>query len=174
MHTLTAKYSLKVYNIISRFGRSPKIAVSTVKNKKQVLAEFLTPSDINDRTRRFLKWGDPISFKNYLENFIVAKQAPKVLSGNMCAILECNNVSLKAYDVWALRRVKRKFVVEFIKLKNMRSEKKYVLMGSAFNNQQILLCEEHHKLWYIFRRSCLTKSYVKKHIKITLESYACF
>lgn len=174
MHTLTAKYSLKVYNIISKFGRSPKIVVATVKNKKQILAEFLTSSDINDKTRRFLKWGDPISFKNYLENFIVAKQVSKVLPGKRCAILECNNISLKAYDVWALRRVKRRFVVEFIKLKNLSLKKKYALMDSAFSNQQVLLCEEHHKLWHIFRRSCLIKSYVKKHTKIALESYTCF
>lgn len=165
---------MKIHSIISKFGRSPKIVVATVKNRTHVLVEFLTSIDINSRARRFLKWGDPISFKNYLKHFIVTKSVPKVLSGNRCAILECNNISFKAYDVWALRRIKRKFVIEFIKLKNMRPNKKYASMDLAFSNQQILFCEEHHKLWHIFRRSCLTKQYLKKHTKITLKICTCF
>ena len=165
---------MKVHSIINKFGRSPKIVVATVKNRKQTLVEFLTSGDINSRTRRFLKWGDPISFKNYLENFIATKPVPKVLSRNRCAILECNHLSFKAYDVLAVRRVKRRYVVGFIKFKNMSPKKKYASMDSAFSNQQILLCEEHHKLWHIFRGSCSSRQYLKKHAKITLEICTCF
>jgi Type II intron maturase/Reverse transcriptase (RNA-dependent DNA polymerase) len=174
LHTLAAKYSSKVHKIISKFGKSPKVVVATVENKRQVLAEFLTSNDINHRTRRFLKWGDPISFKNNFEKTVVRQPVPKVLLGHKCTISECNNSSIEAYYIRSLRRVRCKFVVEFIKLKKIGFKKKYVLIHSAFSNKQILLCEEHYKLWYIFRRSCLTKQYLKKHIKITLGISTCF
>jgi hypothetical protein len=170
LHTLTAKYSSKVHKIISKFGKSPKVVVTTIENKRQVLAEFLTPNDINYKTRRFLKWGDPMSFKNNFEKTVIKRQVPKVLFGNKCTILECNNSSIEACYIRTLRRVRYKFV----KLKSVNLKKKYVLMDLTFSNKQMLLCEEHHKLWYVFRRSCLTKQYLKKHIKVTLGISTCF
>jgi hypothetical protein len=171
--TLTAKYSSKVHNIIRKFSKSPKITVATIENKTQVLVEFLNSSDINNRTRKFLKWGDPMSFRNRPANIVVTKQASNVLPENKCAILECNNSSMAIYYVKTLRRVRRRFVAEFTPLKSI-SLKKKVSIDSALNNKPMSLCGEHHKLWRIFWMPRLTKQYLKKHVKITLEILTCF
>jgi 5-enolpyruvylshikimate-3-phosphate synthase len=138
-----------VHNIIRKFSKSPKITVATIENKTQVLVEFLHSSDINNRTRKFLKWGDPMSFRNRSANIVVTKQASNAFLENKCAILECNNSSMAIYYVKTLRRVRRKFVAEFTPLKSI-SLKKKVSIDSALNNKPMSLCGEHHKLWRIF------------------------
>jgi hypothetical protein len=159
---------------MSKFGKSPKVVISTMVNKKQVLVEFLTPNDINSRTRRFFKLGDPISFKNNLDRFGVKLVAPKKKICNKCAILECNNFSTKAHYVRTLRQIRCGLPVEPIKLKDMKCRKKYFLMELAYNKQFFLLCKEHHKLWYFFKRSQLNKQYLTKYVRSSIVTSTCF
>jgi hypothetical protein len=77
LHTLAAKYSSKIHKIISKFGKTPKVVLVTEGGKEQVLAKFLTPNNINHRSRGFLKFEDPITFKNDLNKPIIKLAIPK-------------------------------------------------------------------------------------------------
>lgn len=53
IHTLAAKYSTKVHKIVSKYGKTPNVILVYGK-KQKILAEFLTPNDINNRSWGFL------------------------------------------------------------------------------------------------------------------------
>jgi hypothetical protein len=49
IHTLAAKYSTKVHKIVSKYGKTPNVVLVYGK-KQKILAEFLTPNEINNRS----------------------------------------------------------------------------------------------------------------------------
>lgn len=62
LHTLAGKHKKKVYQIIKQYGKSPKVILEDPEGKSKVLSVFLTPNEINHRSRRFTKSHDPINY----------------------------------------------------------------------------------------------------------------
>lgn len=52
IYTLATKYSTKIYKIISKYGKTPRVKLINDK-KEKLLAEFLTPNDINNKSQGF-------------------------------------------------------------------------------------------------------------------------
>lgn len=61
LHTLAGKHNKKVYQIIKQYGKTPKIVLEDQNGKSKTLSAFLTPNDINHKTRNFNKSFDPIT-----------------------------------------------------------------------------------------------------------------
>jgi hypothetical protein len=146
IHTLAAKYSSKVHKIISKFGKTPKVVLVMEGNKERVLAQFLTPNDVNHRPRGFLLSGDPSVFKNNLYKPIVKFSTPTAFFTGKCAIIGCSNSNIEIYHVRALRWVRSGFAPESTNSKSRNIEEESTRMESALNRKQIPLCEEHYRL----------------------------
>lgn len=174
LHTLAAKYSTRVHKIINKFGKTPKVILALEESKELVLAEFLSPNDINHRTRGFLISEDPIVFKNSLDKPIAKLAIPKVLFASKCAIIGCERSDIEVHHVRTLRRIRHGFAIESIKSKGRGIKREYAKIESALNRKQIPLCKEHHKLWHTFRRPQLDKQYLKEHVEPIVEASKAF
>jgi len=54
IHTFAGKHSTKVHQIISSYGKTPKVMLD-FNGKLRQLASFLTPNEVNHRSRGFSK-----------------------------------------------------------------------------------------------------------------------
>jgi hypothetical protein len=164
IHTLAGKHKKKVYQIISKYGKAPKIVLEGKDGKDRVLAAFLTHNDVNHRSRGFNKLFDPIIYWETLDKPIVKLSIPKVLFAGKCAIIGCTNTNIEVHHVRALQRVKHGYLVESIKSRNksLRGSSK---VESALNRKQIPLCREHHVQWPKLNKSQIDKSYLKNEVE---------
>ena len=160
IHTLAGKHTTKVHQIISSYGKSPKIVLeSNVKTHE--LAFFPTPNDVNHRTRGFTKSRDVYHYLRDLDKPLVRLSIPKALFAEKCAVNGCTNSDIEVHHVRALRRTKKGFLVEFIKSGN-KTLKGSAMVESALLRKQIPLCREHHKEWHKLSPYDIDKKYLKK------------
>ena len=169
LHTLAGKHSIKIHQIIKKYGKSPKVILMTEEKKEKILTEFLTPNDIIHRSRGFVISYDPIYFKDNLDKPIVKFSIPKTLFVNKCVIIDCKNSDIEIHSVRALDRVRYCYNIKFMKSKN-KSLEKYVKIESALNKKQISICKKHYKQWHILHRFQLDKKYLKNHIEANIKA----
>jgi len=160
LHTLAGKYKKKVYQIIKQFGKTPKVVLKNQEGKSKILSAFLTPNEINHRSRGFTKSYDPITYRNDLDKPITKLSIPKVLFSERCAIKGCTNKNIEVHHIRALQRVKHGYHVESIKSKN-KSLKGSSKIESALNRKQIPLCRHHHANWHKVNWSQIDNFYLK-------------
>lgn len=173
IHTLAAKYSTKVHKVISKYGKTPKIKL--VKDtKEKTLAEFLTPNDINNRSRGFLIFEDPFHFKQNLDKPLVKLSVPKALFAKKCAVSDCTNTDIQVHHVRSLRRVRHGYALESIKSKGKRIKREYAKVESALNRKQIPLCTEHHQQWHLLKGVQLDKEFLKTSVIPVIEASKSF
>lgn len=144
LHTLAGKHSVKVHQIIKKYGKSPKVILVTNEKKEKILTEFLTPNTIIHKSTGFVMSHDPIYFKNNLDKPIVKLSIPKALFASKCIIAGCTNCDIEIHHTRMLCRIKHNYTIESITSKN-RSLKKYSKIELALNKKQIPICIEHHK-----------------------------
>jgi hypothetical protein len=53
LHTLAGKHKKKIYEIIKQYGKTPKVIMENKEGKTKTLSSFLTPNEINHRSRGF-------------------------------------------------------------------------------------------------------------------------
>jgi hypothetical protein len=90
IHTLAGKHTTKVHQIISSYGKSLKVVLE-FNGKTHELASFLTPNDINQRTRGFNKSCDVYHYLEDLDKPLVRLSIPKALFAEKCAVNRCAN-----------------------------------------------------------------------------------
>lgn len=86
IHTLAGKHLMKVHEVISKYGKTPAVTVLK-EGKATVVCRFLSPNDINLRTRGFTTAYDPREDWHALDKPIVKLSIPKVLFVKKCAVL---------------------------------------------------------------------------------------
>lgn len=91
LHTLAGKHKKKVYQIIKQYGKTPKIVLENQEGKSKTLSAFLTPNDVNHRSRGFNKLYDPITYMDDLNKPISKLSVPKALFLKQCAVIGCAN-----------------------------------------------------------------------------------
>ena len=160
IHTLAGKHTTKVHQIISSYGKSPKIVLES-NGKSHELASFLTPNDVNHRTQGFTKSRDVYHYLGDLDKPLVRLSIPKALFAGKCAVNGCTNSDIEVHHVRALRRTKKGFLVEYIKSGN-KTLKGSAMVESALLRKQIPLCREHHKEWHKLSPHDIDKKYFKK------------
>ena len=160
IHTLAGKHTTKVHQIISSYGKSPKVMLES-NGKTHELASFLTPNDVNHRTRGFTKSRDVYHYLEDLDKPLVRLSIPKALFARKCAVSGCTNNDIEVHHVRALRRTKKGFLVESIKSGN-KTLKGSVMVESVLSRKQIPLCREHHKEWHKLSPHDIDKKYLKK------------
>jgi len=117
LHTLAGKHNLKIHQVIKNYGKTPEILLEEKSGKNRVLAKFLTPNEINYRSRGFITSFDPIKFKNNLDKFLVKLSLPKVLFIKKCAAINCVNTGIDVYNIPIFLQFKHGYIVESIKTK---------------------------------------------------------
>ena len=160
LHTLAGKYKKKVHQIIKQYGKTPKVVLKNQEGKLKILSVFLTPNEINHRSRGFTKSYDPITFRNNLDKPITKLSIPKVLFSQQCAIKDCINKDIEVHHIRALQRVMHGYHIESIKSKN-KSLKGSSKIESALNRKQIPLCRHHHDNWHKVKKSQIDTFYIK-------------
>lgn len=160
IHTLAGKHTTKIHQIISLYGKSPKVVLE-FNGKIHELASFLTPNEINHRTRGFTKSCDVYHYLEDLNKPLVKLSIPKALFAGKCAVNECTNRDIEVHHVRALRRTKKGFLVEFIKSDN-KTLKGSVMVESALLRKQIPLCREHYKEWHKLNPQDIDNKYLQK------------
>lgn len=160
IHTLAGKHTSKVHQIISSYGKAPKIELES-NGKVYLLASFLTHNEVNHSTRGFTKAHDVYHCMVDLDKPLVKLSIPKALFADKCAILSCNNKDIEVHHVRALRRQKKGFLVESIKSGN-KTLKGFAMVESALSRKQIPLCREHHKEWYKLSPNDIDQKYLRK------------
>ena len=168
IHTLAAKYSTKVHKVIAKYGKTPKVKLVEAK-KEKTLAEFLTPNDINNRSRGFLTSEDPFYFKQNLDKPLVKLSVPKALFAKKCAVSGCMNTNIQMHHVRSLRRVRYGSALESIKSKSKRIKRKYAKVESSLNRKQIPLCTKHQQQWHSLKGVQLDKEYLKTSVIPVIE-----
>jgi retron-type reverse transcriptase len=88
IHTLAGKHTTQTHKIINSYGKTPKIVLES-NGKVHKLASFLTPNDINHRTRGFTKSQDVYHYMEDLDKPLVKLSIPKALFARNFAVLEC-------------------------------------------------------------------------------------
>jgi hypothetical protein len=142
IHTLAGKQLKKVHQIIAKFGKTPKLTIDK-DGKLVTLSQFLTPNDINHRTKGYTTSYDPINHKNDLEKPIVKLSVPKALFAGSCAVKGCENRDIEVHHVRALVRKRAGYKIESIK-NNGKTIKGLAMIESALARKQIPLCKKHH------------------------------
>lgn len=160
IHTLAGKYKKKVHQIIKQYGKTPKVVLKNQEGRPKTLSVFLTPNEVNHRSRGFTKSYDPVSYLNDLDKPITKLSIPKVLFSQQCAVKGCTNKDIEVHHVRALRRSKHGYLVESIKSKN-KSLKGFSKVESALNRKQIPLCKSHHTNWHKLKKSQIDTFYIK-------------
>lgn len=160
LHTLAGKYKKKVYQIIKQYGKTPKVVLENQEGKSKILSVFLTPNEINHRSKRFTKAHDLISSRNDFDKPISKLSSPKVLFSEKCAVKGCTNKNIEIHHIRALQRVKHGYRIESIKSKN-KSLKGSSKIESALNRKQIPLCRHHHTNWHTVNKSQIDTFYLK-------------
>jgi len=142
IHTLAGKHLKKVHQIIDKFGKTPKF--TTNKNDKLVtLSQFLTPNDINHKTKGFTTSYDPIKYKDDLKKPIIKLSIPKALFADNCAVEGCDNRDIEVHHIRALARKRVGYKIESIKNYG-KSIRGLAMIESALTRKQIPLCKKHH------------------------------
>ena len=160
LHTLAGKYKKKIYQIIKQYGKTPKVVLENQEGKSKILSAFLTPNEINHRSRGFKKSYDPVSYLTDLDKPITKLSIPKVLFSEQCAVKGCTNKNIEIHHIRALQKVKHEYHVELIKSKN-KSLKGFSKIESALNRKQIPLCREHHANGHKLKKSQIDNFYLK-------------
>ena len=173
IHTLAAKFSTKVHKVISKYGKTPKV-ILVDGEKQKILAEFLTPNDINNRSRGFLTTEDPFHFRDNLDKPLVRLSVPKALFAKKCAVLDCTNTDIEVHHVRALRRVRHGYSLDSIQSRGKRIKRAYAKVESALNRKQIPLCKEHHIQWHSLKSFQLDKEFLKTTVTPIIEAYKKF
>ena len=160
IHTLAGKHTTKVHQIISSYGKSPKVVLES-NGKTHELASFPSPNEINHRTRGFTKSRDVYHYLEDLEKPLVKLSIPKALFAGRCAVSGCTNSDIEVHHVRALRRTKKGYLVESIKSGN-KTLKRSAMVESALSRKQIPLCREHHKEWHMLSPRDIDNKYLQK------------
>lgn len=160
LHTLAGKYKKKVHYIIKRYGKTPKIVLENF-GKTKILSSFLTPNEINHRSREFNKSYDPVIYKENLDVPISKLSVPKTLFAKQCAVKNCTNENIEVHHVRALKRIRHGYFVESIKSKNKSLRDNLAKIESALNRKQIPLCKEHHAQWPKLDKSQIDEYYLR-------------
>jgi retron-type reverse transcriptase len=160
LHTLAGKHKKKIYQIIKQYGKTPKVVLDNQEGKTKILSAFLTPNEVNHRSRGFNMSYDSIVYKENLDKPIAKLSIPKVLFSKQCAVKGCTNKDIEVHHVRALKRVRHGYFVESIKSKNksLRGSSK---IESALNRKQIPLCREHHAQWPKLEKSQIDSFYLR-------------
>lgn len=173
IHTLSAKFSTKVHKVISKYGKTPKV-IFVDGEKQKILAEFLTPNDINNRSRGFLVTEDPFYFKNNLDKPLVRLPVPKALFVKKCVVLSCKNTDIEVYHIRALRKVLYDCSLDSAPFEGKRMKRAYAKVESALNRKQIPLCKDHRIQWHSLKSSQLNKEFLKTTVVNTIEAFKSF
>jgi len=160
IHTLAGKHTTKIHKIIRSYGKTPKIELES-NGIVHELASFLTPNDINHRTRGFTKSRDVYHYLEDLDKPLVKLSIPKVLFAGKCAILECTNSDIEVHHVRSLRYSKKDRSVESIKSGN-KTLKESAIVESALSRKHISLCREHYKKWHRLSPKEIDSKYLRK------------
>jgi hypothetical protein len=142
IHTLAGKSLKKVHQKISELGKTPKLTIKE-NGKDVILSQFLTPNDINHKTRGFITSYDPIKYKDDLEKPIIKLSIPKALFADSCAVEGCEAHDIEVHHVRSLIRKRRGYIIESIKNHGKRI-KGLAMIESALSRKQIPLCKKHH------------------------------
>lgn len=145
IHTLAGKHTTKVHQIISSYGKSPKVMLE-VNGKFHELASFPTPNEVNHRIRGFSKFQDVYHLLGNLDRPPVKLSIPKALFAGKCIVDECINTDIEVHNVCSLRRTKKGLFVEPIK-SHFKILKKFVMVESSFMKKQTSLCQKYHREW---------------------------
>jgi hypothetical protein len=159
LHTLAGKHTTKVHEIIRSYGKTPKIELES-NGKVHELASFLTPNDINHRSRGFTKSRDVYHCLEDLDKPLVKLSIPKALAGK-CAVLDCTNTDIEVHHVRALQVSKKGYTVESIKSGN-KTLKGSAMVESALSRKQIPLCRKHHREWHRLSPKEIDFKYLRK------------
>ena len=160
LHTLAGKHTTKVHEIIRSYGKTPKIELES-NGKVHELASFLTPNDINHRSRGFTKSRDVYHYLEDLDKPLVKLSIPKALFAGKCAVLDCTNTDIEVHHVRALRVTKKGYTVESIKSSN-KTLKGSAMVESALSRKQIPLCRKHHREWHRLSPKEIDFKYLQK------------
>lgn len=173
IHTLAAKFSTKVHKVISKYGKTPKV-ILVDGEKQKMLVEFLTPNDINHRSRGFFITEDPFHFKNNLDKPLIRLSVSKALFAKKCAVLGCTNTDIEVHSIKALRRVRYCYSLDSIKSKGNCIKRAYAKVESALNRKQIPLCKDHHSQWHSLKSFQLNKEFLKTTVIPKIEAFKNF
>jgi hypothetical protein len=155
IHTLACKHITKVHQIISSYGKSPKVVLES-NGKTHELVSFFTPNEINHRIRGFTKSGDVYHYLEDLDKPPVKLSTNyKLLFALKCAVNGCTNSDIKTHHVLVLDRTRKGFSVEFRKSINLKG-------ADLSRNQIIPLCREHHKEWHKLSPQDIDNKYLRK------------
>jgi len=160
IHTLAGKHTTKVHKIISSYGKTPKIMLES-NGKLHQLASFLTPNEVNHRSRGFSKSVDVYHWLDDIDKPLTKLSIPKALFAGKCAVIGCTNTDIEVHHVRALQRTKKGYFVESIK-SGSKTLKGSAKVESALSRKQIPLCREHHKEWHKLNSRMIDKKYLKK------------
>ena len=160
LHTLAGKHTTKVHEIIRSYGKTPKIELES-NGKVHELASFLTPNDINHRSRGFTKSRDVYHCLEDLDKPLVKLSIPKALFAGKCAVLDCTNTDIEVHHVRALQVSKKGYTVESIKSGN-KTLKGSAMVESALSRKQIPLCRKHHREWHRLSPKEIDFKYLRK------------
>lgn len=143
IHTLAGKHKKKIHEIISLYGKTPKIAINTHNNKYDKVAFFLSPNAINQISRGYSITIDPIKYWENIECSITKLPIPKILFSNKCEAIGCDNLDITMYYLYELPKIGNKFFVKSKekKLKNTLKIKSYL------SRKQVPLCKTHYIQW---------------------------
>ena len=118
IHTLAGKHKKKVHQIIKKYSKAPKVVWEDNSGKDNVLAAFLTHTEINNRSRGFNKSFDPIVHLENLNRPIMKLSVPKSLFSKQCAVINSTNLDIEIRHVRAFEKVKHYCLAESIKSKD--------------------------------------------------------
>lgn len=170
IHTLAGKHKLKVHEVISKYGKTPKIVLEDRNKKEHILAKFLSSNEINHKPRGFITSLDPVEYKEGLEKPLVKLSLPKTLFAKKCVVINCINTDIEVHHIRVLRRFKYGYLVESIKTSRNKSLSGYAKIESALSRKQIPLCREHHVQWHNLDSSQIDKSYLKNRVEPIIKS----
>lgn len=170
IHTLAGKHKLKVYQVISKYGKTPKIVLEDNNKKKHIFAKFLSSNEINHKPRGFITSFDPVNYKKGLDKPLMELSLPEALFAKKCVVISCTNTDIEVYHIRALRQVKYSYLVESIKTHRNKSLSSYVKTESVLSRKQIPLCPEHHVQWHNLSRNQIDKSYLKNRIEPIIKN----
>lgn len=143
LFTIARKHKKNLTDIVKLFGKNANMYIQNKKGELELIAGFLTPSEINSYASGFTFLRDPIEDYVSLKRPLIRFSIPRALYKE-CQVKNCPKTVIEMHHVRSLyRRIKKNLATTSVGNGNRRITSSKTI-ESALGRKQIPLCKTHH------------------------------
>jgi retron-type reverse transcriptase len=143
LFTIARKHKKNLTDIVKLFGKNANMYIQNKKGELELIAGFLTPSEINSYTSGFTFLRDPIEDYVSLKRPLIKFSIPRALYKE-CQVKNCPETVIDMHHVQSIyRRIQKNLASTSVENGSKRIINSKVV-ESALGRKQIPLCKTHH------------------------------